>query len=849
MVIEDLLKELVEDRGSDLHISNALPPIKRVDGKLVRMDYPALTSEQVEALLFPMMSNDQRRRLEQDWELDFSYGIKGMGRFRVNFYKDKGSYAAAFRTISDKAPTLEDMGMPPIVTTIAEKPRGLVLVTGPTGSGKSTTLAAMIDYINRTRAEHIPTIEDPIEFVHASKMSVIHQRELGQDTRSFANALKSALREDPDIILVGEMRDYETIALALTAAETGHLVFGTLHTSSASQTIDRIIDVFPQGQQQQIRVQLANSLVAVFAQTLIQKRLPDGTAKGRIMAQEIMVVTPAISNLIRESKAAQIYSTIQTSSEAGMQTLEAADAIKLIKRSMSEIQTSKINQQKKAFRDGYDMDILSADLLVNEKSTMELLENLNSSNQKLVWTTPIVSIFGKTKREIATLRQEMNSVTREANISMTDLQYLQEKAMNAAAPIGINETGSGRHLTTKNLAVLIPFKTKELCQGGQALYYGKNKLSGNLILADRKNLRTPNGMILGTPGSGKSLEAKLEVLETFLKTNDDIIICDPEGEYHPLVYALGGEVIKLSTSSTDYLNPMDIQVSSRDDREDLKLKSDFIITLCDHIAGGKYGLANDEKGIIDRCIERIYEKFFEDPVPEKMPILEDLYNALINYEPEIAVTEELAIDAKKKAVRIANSLVLYVHGSQNYFNHRSTVDSTNRILCFDIRDLSNQLKELGMLIVQDAVWNRVSANRDRNISTRYYCDEFHLLLREKQTAVYAVEIWKRFRKWGGIPTGLTQNVSDFLRSSEIEGILGNSDFIILLHQSSKDQDILLDKFNLTEQQLDYVTKAESGCGLIIYDNIVIPFENRYPTDTKTFELMNTKPKEEVEDGG
>ena len=335
MVIEDLLKQLVEERGSDLHISSALPPVKRVDGMLIKMDYPALTSEQVEALLFPMLSNDQRRRLEQDWELDFSYGIKGMGRFRVNFYKDKGSYAAAFRTISDKAPTLEDMGMPPIVTTIAEKPRGLVLVTGPTGSGKSTTQAAMIDYINRTRAEHILTIEDPIEFVHTSKMSIIHQRELGQDTRSFANALKSALREDPDIILVGEMRDYETIALALTAAETGHLVFGTLHTSSASQTIDRIIDVFPQGQQQQIRVQLANSLVAVFAQTLIQKRLPDGTPKGRIMAQEIMVVTPAIANLIRESKAAQIYSTIQTSSEAGMQTLEAALAALVKKRLIS----------------------------------------------------------------------------------------------------------------------------------------------------------------------------------------------------------------------------------------------------------------------------------------------------------------------------------------------------------------------------------------------------------------------------------------------------------------------------------------------------------------------------------
>ncbi len=324
MIIEDLLKELVDRGGSDLHVSNALPPVGRIDGKLVRFDYEPLTSEGVEALLFPMMSNEQRRKLEQEWELDFSYGVEGLGRFRVNFYKDKGSYAAAFRTISTKAPQLEEMGMPPIVTTIAEKPRGLVLVTGPTGSGKSTTLAAMIDYINRTRAEHILTIEDPVEFVHTSKVSVIHQRELGADTRSFANALKSALREDPDIILVGEMRDHETIALALTAAETGHLVFGTLHTSSASQTIDRIIDVFPEGQQQQIRVQLANSLVAVFSQTLLPKRQADGSRKGRVMAQEIMVVTPAIANLIREAKAAQIYSTIQTSSGAGMQTLESA---------------------------------------------------------------------------------------------------------------------------------------------------------------------------------------------------------------------------------------------------------------------------------------------------------------------------------------------------------------------------------------------------------------------------------------------------------------------------------------------------------------------------------------------
>jgi len=322
MVIEELLQELVKRGGSDLHISNALPPVMRIDGQLVRCEIQPLTPDDVESLLFPMLSNEQRRRLEQDWELDFSYGVDGLGRFRVNFYKDKGCYAAAFRTISSKAPQLEDLGLPEIVRKIAEKPRGLVLVTGPTGSGKSTTLAAMVDYINRTRAEHILTIEDPVEFVHTSKKSIIHQRELGADTRSFANALRSALREDPDIILVGEMRDHETIALALTAAETGHLVFGTLHTSSASQTIDRIIDVFPEGQQQQIRVQLANSLVAVLSQTLLQKLQPDGTKKGRIMAQEIMIVTPAIANLIREAKAAQVYSTIQTSQGVGMETLE-----------------------------------------------------------------------------------------------------------------------------------------------------------------------------------------------------------------------------------------------------------------------------------------------------------------------------------------------------------------------------------------------------------------------------------------------------------------------------------------------------------------------------------------------
>lgn len=418
----------------------------------------------------------------------------------------------------------------------------------------------------------------------------------------------------------------------------------------------------------------------------------------------------------------------------------------------------------------------------------------------------------------------------------------------ASAPIGCNDTGIERDLTTKSTAVLVPFSTQELFMSGQAIYYGLNALSNNMIMADRKKLRTPNGVILGTPGSGKSFSAKREILSCFLITRDDILVCDPEGEYYPLIQALGGQVVRLATNSEDYLNPMDIQLSHKNDKEALKLKSDFLITLCDLIAGGKDGLENDEKGIIDECIRHIYDAYFADPVPEKMPILEDLYQVLIHYEPR-NVAPELAVETKAKAVRIANSLVLYVHGSQNYFNHRTNVDSQNRILCFDIRDLGNQLKEIGMLIVQDAVWNRVSKNRERRIATRYYCDEFHLLLKERQTAVYSVEIWKRFRKWGGIPTALTQNVGDFLKSEEIEGILGNSDFVYLLNQNAKDKNILMDKLGLSEKQMLHVTNSEPGSGLILFDNVVIPFVDKYPADTKTYAIMNTKPEEESQGEG
>ena len=324
VMIEDLMTQLVADGGSDLHISAGLPPYGRYNGQLRPIIEEKLEEEDCNKLIFSMLNNAQRKQLEQTWELDCSYGLKGVARFRVNVYRQRGTYAACLRALGNSIPDLELLGLPPIVEDISRTPKGLVLVTGPTGSGKTTTLAAILDNINKTRAEHILTIEDPIEFTYKSVKSVVHQRQLNDDTRSFANALRAALREDPDVILVGEMRDLETIQLAITAAETGHLVFGTLHTSSAAQTVDRMVDVFPAGQQTQIRVQLSSSLVAVFAQTLCKRHNPAPGQFGRVMAQEIMINTPAIANLIREGKTAQLYSQIQTGGQMAMQTLEKA---------------------------------------------------------------------------------------------------------------------------------------------------------------------------------------------------------------------------------------------------------------------------------------------------------------------------------------------------------------------------------------------------------------------------------------------------------------------------------------------------------------------------------------------
>ncbi len=317
----DILMEVVDRRASDLHLTAGAPPMVRVRGRLTPLEgFPILTPGDTREVVYSILSNDQRQRLETNWQLDFAYTIPGRARFRVNAYFQRAALGAAFRLIPFEIVPLEQLGLPPAVHEFATRPRGIVLVTGPTGSGKSTTLASLIDVINSTREEHIMTIEDPIEFLHHHKKCIVNQRELGSDATSFANAIKAALRQDPDVILVGEMRDIETIGTAITAAETGHLVFATLHTQDAPQTIDRIIDVFPSEQQSQIRVQLAVALQGVVTQQL----LPTSDGAGRVVASEVMIPTPAVRNLIREGKTHQLYSVLQTGGSVGMQTMDAS---------------------------------------------------------------------------------------------------------------------------------------------------------------------------------------------------------------------------------------------------------------------------------------------------------------------------------------------------------------------------------------------------------------------------------------------------------------------------------------------------------------------------------------------
>ena len=429
-----------------------------------------------------------------------------------------------------------------------------------------------------------------------------------------------------------------------------------------------------------------------------------------------------------------------------IQSVDQNKAIKSIKHTITELDRSKIEEQKKAVRSGYDMDIIPSDLATYGKDAKALLKELQSQNERMFLLTFLVMNTGETEQELETNVFQASSIAQKYNCNLRRLDFQQEQGLMSCLPLAQNLIEIQRSMTTSSTAIFVPFTTQELFQTGkEALYYGLNALSNNLIMVDRKKLKNPNGLILGTPGSGKSFSAKREIANAFLVTDDDVIVCDPEAEYTALVKKFEGQVIKISPSSTQYINPMDINANYSEEDNPIALKADFILSLCELIVGGKEGLQPVEKTVIDRCVHQIYQTYFENPVPENMPVLQDLYEALLRQD-------------EKEAHHVATALEIYVTGSLNLFNHRTNVDINNRLVCYDIKELGKQLKKIGMLVVQDQVWGRVTANRNAGKATRYYMDEFHLLLKEEQTAAYSVEIWKRFRKWGGIPTGITQNV-------------------------------------------------------------------------------------------
>ena len=513
-----------------------------------------------------------------------------------------------------------------------------------------------------------------------------------------------------------------------------------------------------------------------------------------------------------------------------IKSIDQTEAIKTIKRKITDLDKMKIEEQKKAVRSGYDMDIIPSDLAMFGGEAKNLLQDLQSRNERMFLLTFLVVNMADTKRKLENDIFAAAGIAQKYNCALTRLDYQQEAGLMSSVPLGENLIPIQRGLTTSSTAIFIPFITQELFQQGAALYYGLNALSSNMILCDRKRLKNPNGLILGTPGSGKSFAAKREITNAFLITDDDIIICDPEAEYYPLVRRLHGQVIRISPTSTQYVNPMDINLNYSEDDNPLALKSDFLLSLCELVVGGKEGLMPVEKTVIDRSVRNVYRPFLAAPDPAKMPILGDLYDELLRQpEPE--------------AARVAAALELYVSGSLNVFNHRTNVELSNRLVCFDIKQLGKQLKKLGMLIVQDQVWNRVTINRAEKKSTRYYMDEFHLLLKEEQTAAYSVEIWKRFRKWGGIPTAITQNVKDLLSSREVENIFENSDFVLMLNQAQGDREILARQLNISPQQMKYVTHTEAGEGLIFYGNVVLPFLDRFPQNTELYRVMTTRPEE------
>ena len=501
-------------------------------------------------------------------------------------------------------------------------------------------------------------------------------------------------------------------------------------------------------------------------------------------------------------------------------------ATKDVRRLVSDLQKMVIDEQRDASNRGYSMTNVSAPLKADLEAAEKTLSGLTQNDEKMFMAV-ITMVF--TEDNLTRLERDFSyakALANEENCELIKLDHMQEDGFFSALPIGVNRINIKRQLTTTSLGLFLPFKIRELVQFGDSLSFGANKITGNIITADIKSLPNPNTIVLGTPGRGKSFAVKMMILQIFLKLRDEIIISDPEGEYSPLVRLLNGLVIKLSQSGRNYINPLDISPDCDWEADPISDKSQLMMSIYEQILGPGKGEAND-KSIIDRCIRKIYAKFVETKNKDDIPILEDFYNELSNQSGE-------------RAQFLKEALEVYVHGGLNFFNHRTNVDTANRIICFDIKELGEQLKSLAMLIVQESVWNRVAVNRSNRIYTWYISDEFHLLLKDPQTALYSKEIYKRFRKWGGIPVAITQNVSDLLDSSQAQSIFYNSDCYILLGQATGDADRLHDALKLSNDQYKCILTRKKGEGLLIFGDTILPFVNRIDENTYTYRLLTTK---------
>ena len=512
-----------------------------------------------------------------------------------------------------------------------------------------------------------------------------------------------------------------------------------------------------------------------------------------------------------------------------IQTVDQLKAIKTVKGKISDIGRMKVEEQKKAVRAGYDMDILPPDLITFSKDAAELLADLQSRNERMFLLTFTVVNLAPTKQRLENDVFTVSGIAQKYNCAIKRLDWQQEQAFVSSLVLGYNGIEIQRGMTTSSTAIFIPFMTRELRMDGQALYYGMNALSHNVIMADRKKLKSANGLYLGSTGSGKSFAAKRELINVFLATKDRIVVVDPMGEYAPLVKRLGGQVIEIAPDSPNHINPMDIQMGVNDEDSPLSMKADFLLSLCELIVGGKEGLQPIEKTVIDRCVRLVYRELALGIGSGEMPLLQDLY-------------EELLRQPEPEAKRVATALELYCTGSLNLFNHHTNVQTDARVVCIVLKGMGENLRKIAMHITDEFVTAAVNTNYEKGLATWCYFDEFHILLRDPLTASYFVAVWKMLRKKGCVPSALTQNVKDLLASREIEAILDNTDFMILLSQAQSDRAILAKQLGISEHQLSYITHSNSGEGLLFYGSVTIPFVDRFPKG-EIYNLLTTRPED------